>query len=371
MKSAEITRITDVAGLDTFSGSSESRSAYWVDRLQFWLDRWTILAHRNLPSTALEARCAFRRTLLEDTEYAENQVDSFIERIGGITESSSFLPWLEITMREFSERVRPWLPLWTGYVLWLLEWCSAQGYTQVVFLARDAFPLYVIASQVAGKLKIGLSLRLLHASRATINNPAFDHHFNHCIRSREPLALVDTGCYGSILAGLVRRCRACRISPGALYFYSRNPNVFGYMNYLVAAEMLEGGLSRASRRRLADFVIYAGDVLEGMPKLYRVNGLSPDGDPQVTVHDIVSFVLASQMLEQLTLYSDVLTIPDAKRAMVSLCSLYDRARSDRSCRDRLLFDQFAPKSPPATSYLQAEELLHLPPQGELFGLDLG
>lgn len=351
---------------NVFSESVEHHRSYWSHRLYLWLDQWQELSGARLPRSVAEACNAFRCSLLVDTDFDAGQVARFVDRIGGDPQPG-LEEWLGATMARFIDGVRPWFPVWSGFVNWLLCWCRHRDYRQVVFLARDSVPLYVLAGQLAARESTDTKLRLLHASRASIGHPEFKSHFERSVLAGEPVALVDTGCYGSLLTRLVRRCRVrCPSEPPAVfYFFSRNPHIFGYMNYLMLAGTIEHGGPWLQRDSL-DFVIYAGDVLEGMPKLYRLEELGTDGRPRAMIQDPVSFVLSSCLLEELILYTNLQAAASARQAVHNLYEGYAASRREKGPAPGILYDGVAPKVPPEADYAAAEELLRLPPQGEIF-----
>lgn len=141
-----------------------------------------------------------------------------------------------------------------------------------------------------------LQLSLLHVSRATAGSRALGAHFEHVLPPDGHIAFVDSGCYGSLLPLIVQEStrRGCG-DPAVIFYSSRNPLVFGYMNYLAASAELARPHHRGARSQL-DFAIYAGDVLETIPKGYRARSLDARGHAVVRPQDLVSYVLANGFL---------------------------------------------------------------------------
>ncbi|WP_257450264.1 hypothetical protein [Archangium lipolyticum] len=145
------------------------------------------------------------------------------------------------------------------------------------------------------------------------------------------------------------------------------------MNYLMAWESLRTqALHRHAgmTRSLFDFVIYAGDMLEALPKAYRVDGLGEDGEPSILPQDLLSFVLACVLLTELDAFVSASSgLPgerdEVQRTAIQLWEIVSLAESDPRKRDGLLFTSPTPKAiPKNTDYLR---LNGIPPQDEIFG----
>jgi hypothetical protein len=368
--------------LDTFwqetTDTGDERGDYirhWTRQLAVWQHSWESWTQRPLP-LVLEAREAFRDTLLADGDLGLDQLRGFLNSIFA-HEESSFEPWLRATTERFMLRVRPWFPLWMGYVRWVLDWCKARGYKQVVFLARDSLPFYVIARQLVHDNAMDLHLHLVHASRSVGPSGELDDHLSQTIDWRQPVAAVDSGCYGTIMATLVRYQRQVSGSSSgfaAFFYFSRHPRIFGYMNYLMSGHILAEPGSDLTARNARNFIIYAGDVLEAMPKPYRLLSIELGGRPRVHSQDLVSFVLSKRMLHEIRQFTvdqpdDTTSI--AVHAASRLYHSYTTVGIDPLAEHCFLFDRPAPKAVPSRESIRDLEYADLPPQNEIFGAACG
>lgn len=145
---------------------------------------------------------------------------------------------------------------------------------QLVFFARDAIPLYVVAKVFARRGLSLPSLRLLELNRSMF--PAFPHslkrgdpqverllqHLEGLDRS--PAGFVDTGAYGTLKGHLDDLGVFARSE--ALFVYSKNVRHYGFLNRFVR----EG-----AQPELCEAIC---DTIETWPKPYSSSRLADDRD---------------------------------------------------------------------------------------------
>jgi hypothetical protein len=346
-----------------------------VDRARESLAMWRQLTNRQVP-TVDDARAEFARTLVLETDMLERQATEMALRLSPASHRlSNIVDWLSSASEHFLSLVRPWFPVWNGYVSWALNWCVSHGYREVGFLCKDSLPLYVLARRALRTAGSPTTLRLLHASRSVVRSPHFAAHFARTFSPTRAIAFIDTGCYGSILTKILDaakdRCEDC--CPAVFFFFSRNPNIFGYMNYLMAWRLL-GNADNITARLLCDFAVYAGDVLEALPKGYRLAGLRNDGMPDVRPHDLISFAMAVSLLAEL--YTAAAGASDQPRqrdeayeASTRLWRIFSLPDSEPEKRESFLFTSCVPKAVPEVPlYVRLNCFL---PQEEMFGTAAG
>lgn len=156
-----------------------------------------------------------------------------------------------------------------------------EGVSETVFLARDAVPFYVIARELTTRGIACQPVSLLDLNRGMI--PAFAapptasrvHNEALVVRylaarfaARERVAIVDTGLYGT----LIRATLEMRLfeDPVVMFFASKNPNIYGYLNGL-------GGSKTERTAALDAFGEACCDTVETWPKLYTPSELHFDG----------------------------------------------------------------------------------------------
>lgn len=340
---------------------------------------WRHLTDDDLPTPAA-AIDAFCQTLRADSDLSALQIADIRQRLFAKSRTFSLDSFLETTRQRFERRVRPWFPIWKAYADWTLTWSAANRYRQMIFLCRDSVPFYVLVSQRRTQLLAHErnlpSVRLLHASRRLVRRAEFDLHLRRTIRPGDRTALIDTGCYGSITPELLRKLSGTGLhpDPAVVFFFSRNPLIFGYMNYLASWDLLGSG-AEDSDASLLDFVIYAGDVVEALPKPYRIGGLTPDGLPAIQTPDLISFALGRWLLGALAgSESAAVTAPwehrdAALRTSRDLSAALAREHRMSRKSPRLLFAAPAPKKPPLTHDYRG--LWQIAPQEAVFGTTAG
>lgn len=329
--------------------------------VEFCLERWRIATSAGVPSVA-EAAAEFRDVTIAANDLSLRQVDQLCDRTFGT--QSDLTAWLSETTERFLSLVRPWTPVWYGFTNWALRWCRQNSIETLVFLARDALPFYVAATA----LDEGRHLRLAHVSRAIRTNALTASS----VLRQPSIALIDSGCYGTCINDLRQRRRATlgdREPDGlaTLLYYSRNPQLFGYLNYVMCQDMLASPETMAGA---GEFIIHAGDLLEALPKPYQY---SVDDPATVVPSDLVSFTISIAALSEMSSIATASTflepewMNDAHDQVRPLYRGYQLAAHRDELRSGLLFDGPAPKSLPDPAALAGLDFLEIPPQSHIFG----
>jgi hypothetical protein len=328
---------------------------------EFCLERWRVASSAGAPSVE-EAGAAFRSTMIAANDLSQRQVDQLCSRTFA---SPGDLPaWLSETTERFLNLIKPWTPVWYGFTDWALRWCRQNSIETLVFLARDALPFFVAATA----LEQGRELHLAHVSRAIRTNTLT---LSSVLR-QPSIALIDSGCYGTCINDLRQRRRDALDghqpdSLATLLYYSRNPQLFGYLNYLMCPDMLT---SPETMDRAAEFVIYAGDLLEALPKPYQYTADDPS---MVMPSDLVSFTIAIAALNEMSSFATASTFLDPERMndaheqIRPLYRGYQLAAYRDETQNGLLFDDPAPKSLPVPGALAGLDFLEISPQSHIFG----
>jgi hypothetical protein len=333
--------------------------------VDYCLAKWLAGGAATLPSVG-EAGAEFRNAMIAAGDLSERQVDQLCSRTFGLQHD---LPaWLCDTTERFLNGIRPWTPVWLSFTNWALRWCRQNSIGTLAFLARDALPFYVAATA----LEQGLQLHLAHVSRAT--KP--DALTVHPILRQPTVALIDSGCYGTCINDLriLRNTltgRSGHDGLATLLYYSRNPQLFGYINYVMSKDMLLGpeGMHQA-----AEFVIYAGDLIEALPKPYQYH--APDRS-MVKPSDLVSFTISIAALSEISSMARASAFLEGERMndiheqVGLLYRNYQLARHRIELRSDFLFDEPTPKSLPAPGALAGLDFLEIPPQSHIFGTASG
>jgi hypothetical protein len=333
--------------------------------VDYCLDKWLAACPAGPPSVE-EAAAQFRDAMIAAKDLSSSQVDQLCHRTFGIQRE---LPaWLCETTERFLNMIRPWTPVWLGFTDWALRWCRQNSIEAMVFLARDALPFFIAATA----LEQGIHLHLAHVSRATRPDPVTANS----ILGRPSVALVDSGCYGTCINDLRRRRSALIERPGhdglaTLLYYSRNPQLFGYMNYVMCRDMLAGPETMG---RAGEFIIYAGDLLEALPKPYQYNA---QDRTMLDPSDLVSFTIAIAALSEISSMATASTfleaepVSDIHEQVRLLYRHYQLSRHRSDLRSDFLFDEPTPKSLPAPGALTGLDFLEIPPQSHIFGTASG
>ena len=333
--------------------------------VDYCLDRW-LAASADRPPSVGEAGAEFRNTMIAAKDLSERQVDQLCNRTFGMQPD---LPaWLCDTTERFLNIIKPWTPVWLSFTNWALRWCRQNSIETLIFLARDALPFFMAATA----LEPGLDLHLAHVSR-TIRP---DTLTANSVLKQPSVALLDSGCYGTCINDLRQRRsalieRAHSEGLATLLYYSRNPQLFGYINYVMCKDMLA---SPEAMSRAAEFIIYAGDLLEALPKPYQYHAQ----DRSVVVpSDLVSFTISIAALSEISSMAKASTFLDAEPVnevhdqVRPLYRSYQLSRYRGELRSDFLFDEPAPKSLPAPGALAGLDFHEIPPQSHIFGTASG
>lgn len=342
-------------------GEYQFAAEYTRAVVDFCLERWRVATSAPAPSVE-EAGARFRGTMIAANDLSLRQVDQLCNRTFG---SQSDLPaWLCDTTERFLNIIEPWTPVWYGFTDWALRWCRQNSIETLVFLARDALPFFVAATA----LEQGHELHLAHVSRAV----RADALALSSVLRRPSVALIDSGCYGTCINDL-RRHRDASLEDGqpdglaTLFYYSRNPQLFGYLNYVMCHDMLA---SPETMDGAAEFVIYAGDLLEALPKPYQY---TVDDPATVVPSDLVSFTIAIAALSGMAGIARASTFldpgrrDDAHEQVRPLYRSYRLAQYRDELRSGFLFDGPTPKSLPTPGALSGLDYLEISPQSHIFG----
>lgn len=327
--------------------------------------KWMAAGRTGLPSVE-GAAAEFRETLIAAGDLSQRQVDQLCSRTFGV--QPDLAAWLCDTTERFLNIIRPWTPIWLGFTNWALRWCRQNSIGTLAFLARDALPFFVAATAT----EEGPQLHLAHVSRAT---PA-DSATVHPVLRQPTVALIDSGCYGTCINDLRRLRGTLTGGPGqdglaTLLYYSRNPQLFGYINYIMGRDMLA---DPEAMHRAADFVIYAGDLLEALPKPYQY---CAQDRTLVEPTDLLSFTISIAALTEMSemakasAFLETARSNDVYEQVRLLYRSYELARHRIDMRSDFLFDEPTSKSLPAPGALAGLDYLEIPPQSHIFGTASG
>jgi hypothetical protein len=340
------------------------RADYSRAVVDYCLDRWLTVNSARPPSVE-EAGLAFRNAWITAKDLSEGQVDQLCNRTFGTQRELS--AWLCDTTGRFLNIIKPWTHVWLGFTNWVLRWCRQNSIETLAFLARDALPFFIAATAQ----EQGLQLHLVHVSRRTEPEAS---SVNPILR-QSPVALIDSGCNGTCINDLRQRRSALIEGPGhgglaTLLYYSRNPQLFGFMNYVMSQDML---VSPEAMTRAAEFVIYSGDVLETLPKPYQYHAR---GRSLLEPSDLLSFTISIAALSDISSMAKASTFLDAdpmtdvRDHVRLLYRTYQLSRHRSELFSDFPFDPPAPKVPPAPGALAGLDFLEIPPQSHIFGTAL-
>lgn len=333
--------------------------------VDYCIAKWLAADRARLPSVG-EAGAEFRDAMMAAGDLSERQVDQLCSRTFGMQRE---LPdWLCDTTERFLNAIRPWTPVWLGFTNWALRWCRQNSIGTLAFLARDALPFFVAATA----LEQGPQLHLTHVSRTIRPDPLTVHP----ILSQPTVALIDSGCYGTCINDLRQLRRTLTGRSGhdglaTLLYYSRNPQLFGFINYVMSRDMLAGP---ESMHHAAEFVIYAGDLLEALPKPYQYHAQDRS---MVEASDLVSFTISIATLSEMrsmareNAFFEAERMHDIHEQVRLLYRSYQLARHRIELRSEFLFDEPTPKSLPIPGALTGLDFLEIPPQSHIFGTASG
>lgn len=301
-----------------------------------------------------EAVEQFRRTLEDSPETDQRIREEILASIIGPLGEYTMSEWVAVCAKRLHSAVEHWYPLWVGAAQFTLDWCCGSGCRDLVFVARDALPFYAAARALqaggdwgAVQIQVGHSLRDDDGGRQLL--------FPAGVLRERYLAVLDSGCYGSVAAALLRGREP--ENTAVVHFVSRNPSIFGYLNQLTAVHALDPSIGS---EKIREFTVFALDTVEALPKPYRLERLS-DGSVQVVPLDLLSFVLGLSVLEAVTAVSR--QPPDFSQLQACVDDL-----CRRYCKGEALglFEGPIVGQAPARSDLHGVEIHAVPPQRDLF-----
>lgn len=321
------------------------------------------------PSCVATVAGELSASLRAEGDLTDDQIEGVLRRLCPAPDAG-VARWLGECCERLLLRTRPWFPLWRSFTHWLITWAAAHHYRQIIFLARDAIPFYLVARWSADSAVAGLDLRLLDLPRAALAQPDVAAHLSARLCPRPPTLIVDTGCYGTVATRLADWLRENQGADdvGIAFFASRNPRIFGYLNYLMARRYLSPDAYGPAGRRPMDFVIYGCDLLESLPKPYRCH-VHPHAVTR-TPSDLASFVLNLRVCAELTGPAED-RIDDCADITDQLYRGFREVRPGSPLESPLLLDSTAPKNPPPPDVLRRLGVSGLAPQDEVFGVTAG
>lgn len=336
---------------------------------EHWGHVWEETTGQSRPSPR-DALDDFAQSLADEGDLAEEQIVHLCRILWphSLTLGLRDTGLSEIVER-FLWRIRPWIPIWEAFTSWVLHWCDQRGRKQILFLARDMLGPFLIARELKASASSRLELWVAHASRRHDGelSKIIGQNVDHVNPAQ--VALVDSGCYGTVATHLVDRIQSqdgsAQQIPACVFYFSRNPHIFGFMNYLMSPDLLASGEIDPDK---ADFVIYAGDLLEAVPKPYRVvdDGSVLNGE----LTDMLTFILSMATLSEMADHAELRrpwSISAVRRRAGDLCQTYENAAFNRLLRDSLLFTTTAPKKLPEAYGFADLDFRSFPPQDEVFG----
>jgi hypothetical protein len=347
--------------------AADTATADWVQKAQHWIACWESTTGRPAPSMS-DAAGQFVATMRAEGDLSEEQITQVWHAVDpgpvrGLADG------IGAATERFLWRIRPWIPLWASFADWTVSWCAHRQRSHLLFLARDMLTTYLTARRLHEQAATALDIRLAHASRADHGTLADVLGLRDGEQYRPGrIALVDSGCYGTVMSRLAGQLDIETVpedEAACLFFFSRNPKIFGYLNYLLSPNILELDVAGTD---VADFVIYAGDLLEALPKPYRV--LRSDGVLTTELQDLLTFCLGMAVLKEVDDFVAAgprPTVPQAQRRALELYTTYAHAGKNRMLADSLLFHTPAPQQLPATYGFDSLDYQSFPPQNEIFG----
>lgn len=87
-----------------------------------------------------------------------------------------------------------WAPALVQYVAWVLEEAQKDGQQRLYFLARDAYPMYLVAKKMTEYLHIPIEIRYLRVSRYALRIPEY-HLLKAACLDRIFLSGIDVSLY--------------------------------------------------------------------------------------------------------------------------------------------------------------------------------
>ncbi len=179
------------------------------------------------------------------------------------------------------EIAEPWIPLYISYVHYVIEMSEDHGIGEIVFLARDAIPFFLIAHQLKKRdvcpmrihlvdlnrnmLRSAFGMKMMDISENCVNlneikdKPLY-RYINSIFDRNSRITWVETGLYGTFLKILIKA--EILVNPLVFFFSSRNPSILGYTNTIINGYNVKGGNIPPK------FAVICADTTETSPKLY-------------------------------------------------------------------------------------------------------
>lgn len=275
--------------------------------------------------------------------------------------------------------VRPWYPLWHDFVAHVVNHSHAHKIDSITFLARDSLLFYYLAAGIAAHRNIPrCSVR--HVSRSRKNSSvSVDLDHRRATAGSERVAIVDSGCYGTVVDAIIRKEYLPNNLelPHVFFLYSRNANIFGYLNYLVATSAFPLRSAAATRefQELLSVPAVALDTIESLPKPYSVH---EEPALHLSTNSLLSFCLSQVLYRDLFSYAELQeremhqshNAGSSLELMSQISGQIHRPQSQACSRD-VFFVPSATKWPKGKDWLRNWNLGTLPPQQEIFGVEHG
>jgi hypothetical protein len=160
-----------------------------------------------------------------------------------------------------------------AFVKWALETGERQRASDLVFLARDAIPFFVVARQLKARGVASGRLSLLALNRTMMPRSPQEEAFPGDLRgtdverflaaafaTRQRPLLIDTGLYGTLIKPILTS--PALPDPSVVFLASKNPHIAGYLNRVDPPE------EKTDQSSLGPLSELCCDVLENWPKPY-------------------------------------------------------------------------------------------------------
>lgn len=347
------------------AGCPEADTAFPTDALQLWSQ----ITNRSVPNIDVILEDFYdelTHDLAEEPKLAEAAFQHYLYPME--SSSNAFIRRIVLDMLK---DLRPWYPLWLDFVVHTVKWVREGGGRDLIFLARDGLVFYALARGIGASVE-DLNLWIRHQSRGegrhVDSSPLPNNH------ASSPVNYVDSGCYGTLLAEIIREEHTAEHPPGALFFFSRNPHIFGYLNYVIALHHFPRGSTRTEQQvyRLIRAGVAAFDTVEVLPKPYRWSG-ARNGEPKPSC--ALCFVFAKALYEDLFEYARVrctYSIRASEESLLESLRILERCFENRWTSSLETAPVFwipnVKASNEATKWLENWQFGTLYPQNHIFGV---
>lgn len=217
-----------------------------------------------------------------DADQAESFADRMCARLIGDRAPATFRDLVHQSGQFCQELAGELCEVMIAFVLWVLEAGRRHRASDLMFLARDAIPFFVIARQLKARGLPCARLRLVDVNRNMMPRSAADEAFPGdldgtpaeaylaaALRGCQRPLLVDTGLYGTLVKPILTS--KALPDPAVVFLASKNPHIAGYLNWLEAPH------DPRCRSALGWTSELFCDVLENWPKLYTRAELHAEG----------------------------------------------------------------------------------------------